>query len=146
MRICRLFAGASLLILLFCFAVAAAMAAPATAQQVGIAFAIAPEQSVGHCVGGNATATLDCARARCAEGGARPQDCLRVTWCYPAGWSATIAVQHREGLHWTEFTCGWETRAAVEEAVALECRDREMIEACELGEIRDPVGALVPAD
>ena len=135
------------MILFGCFAVAAALAAarPAAAQQAGIAFAIAPEQSVAHCVGGNATATLDCARARCAAGGARPQDCLRVSWCYPAGWSASIAVQHREGLHWTEFTCGWDSRAAVEEAVALKCRDREAIDLCEVGEIRDPAGSLVAA-
>ena len=69
---------------------------------IGIAFAEAPEQSSGVCTGQSTDKTLACAREKCVEGGAMAQDCLRVKWCYPAGWSADLFVQHQEGLHWHE--------------------------------------------
>lgn len=51
-------------------------------------------------------------------------DCLRVKWCYPAGWSADLFVQHREGIHWHEYLCGWNSKEAVMAAVTVAC-DRE---------------------
>jgi hypothetical protein len=129
-------------------AVAAALliaAAPASAQ-VGVAFAQAPEQSVAHCFGSNADATLACARARCAAGGAAPQDCLRVRWCYPAGWSADLFVQAAEGNHWHEFLCGWDSRETLDAAVALTCdrTRRADLLMCEAVEIFDPDGVASP--
>jgi hypothetical protein len=132
-------------VLLLSLSIALAPAAEAQEGSVGIAFAIAPEQSNAVCIGRSATATLDCARARCAAGGARPADCQRTTWCYPAGWSATFSLMHREGPHWTELTCGWPSRAAAEEAVALSCRERESLVECGLAELRDPEGNTVPS-
>ena len=91
------------------------------AQSQGIAFAEAPEQSSGVCIGDNPENALKCAREKCAGGGALPKDCLRVKWCYPAGWSADVFLQHREGPHWHEYLCGWDSREAVLGAVQLAC-------------------------
>ncbi len=110
----RLFASALLASVL-------GIAAPSDAARKGIAFAQAPEQSVGFCTGINAVNTLNCARARCAAGGAPASQCLRQTWCYPGGWSADIFVQIAEGPHFHEFVCGMQTRAAAVAAVKVKC-------------------------
>lgn len=107
------------LIVLMTSALAAAQEGP-----IGIAFAEAPEQSSGVCTGQSADKTLACAREKCVEGGAMAQDCLRVKWCYPAGWSTDLFVQHREGPHWHEYLCGWDSKQAVLAAIKVAC-DRE---------------------
>lgn len=99
----------------------ATFAAAAQDGPVGIAFAEAPEQSSGVCTGQSTNKTLDCARAKCVSGGALERDCLRVKWCYPAGWSADIFIQHQEGLHWHQYLCGWDSKEAVMAAVAVAC-------------------------
>ena len=73
---------------------------PALAQdgQKGIAFAIAPEQSDGMCIGDSPAKTLDCAREKCVTGGALAEDCARVAWCFPMGWSAQVSILHKEGI------------------------------------------------
>lgn len=102
-------------------ALCATIAIAAQAGAEGVAFAEAPEQASGVCFGDNPVDTLQCARQRCAEAGAEPGDCLRVRWCYPAGWSADVFVQHQEGPHWHEYLCGWETREAAMKAAAIAC-------------------------
>ncbi|MDN2568016.1 hypothetical protein N1F89_17465 [Aquibium sp. A9E412] len=99
------------------------LSAAAAAQDgpTGIAFAEAPEQASGVCTGDTPDVAMACARRRCAEAGARPADCLRVAWCYPAGWSADVFVQHREGPHWHEYLCGWSSRAAALAAAEVTC-------------------------
>jgi hypothetical protein len=134
--------------------IGAAAAGVAGAQEapvgpVGIGFAVAPEQSAGHCVGANAEATLGCARSRCAETeGVAPSDCLRVKWCFPAGWSADVFMQHREGPHWHEYLCGWDSREAVEAAAWLSCdRDRrDYLIECALVQMWDPDGRAIPQE
>lgn len=98
-------------------------ASPAISQEgpIGIAFAEAPEQSSGVCTGQSTEKTLACARAKCVDGGAMAQDCLRVKWCYPAGWSADLFVQHKEGPHWHQYLCGWDSKEALMAAVAVTC-------------------------
>ena len=98
-------------------------ASPAIAQEgpIGIAFAEAPEQSSGVCTGQSTDKTLACAREKCVAGGAMAEDCLRVKWCYPAGWSADLFVQHQEGIHWHQYLCGWDSREALMAAVAVAC-------------------------
>jgi len=123
---------------LFLAASLALAALPALAQnaQTGIAFAYAPEQGSGMCTGGNPTATLDCARQKCvAESGALPQDCARVAWCFPAGWSVVVGIQHNEGIHWSEFSCGWPSREAALAAgnVLCDLKLRENIQQCVIG-------------
>ncbi len=103
------------------FASSFALAGPANAARKGIAFAQAPEQSVGYCTGVNAVNTLNCARAKCAAGGASASQCLRQAWCYPGGWSADIFVQISEGPHFHDFVCGMQTRAQAEAAVKVKC-------------------------
>ncbi|WP_422369734.1 hypothetical protein [Hoeflea sp.] len=132
-----------------CFMVASAIA-PVQAQDgpIGIAFAQAPEQSTGVCTGQNTDKTLACAREKCAEGGAMAQDCLRVKWCYPAGWSADLFVQHKAGVHWHEYLCGWDSKESVMAAVAVACdlKLREMITDCKAVRFWDAQGKELAAN
>ena len=112
----------------------------------GIAFAYAPEQGSGMCTGGNPTTALDCARQKCvADTGALPQDCARVAWCFPAGWSVVVGVQHREGIHWSEFSCGWPSREAALAAGEVLCdlNFRDYIQQCAVGGLWDENGEPV---
>lgn len=88
---------------------------------VGIAFVEAAEQSSGVCVAGNADQGFECARKQCMETGASAGDCLRVKWCYPAGWSADIFMQHKEGPHWHTYLCGWQSQEDLDAAVKITC-------------------------
>jgi hypothetical protein len=120
-------------------------AAPTLAQddRGGIAFAYAAEQGSGHCVAGTPEKAMACARQKCVESGnALPQDCARVAWCFPAGWSVSIGVQHKEGIHWAEFSCGWPNREAAIAAGKVRCdhQDKAMIQNCHVGVVYDPTG------
>jgi hypothetical protein len=109
---------------------------------VGIAFAYAPEQGSGMCTGGNPTAALDCAREKCTETGALASDCARVAWCFPSGWSFVVGVMHKEGIHWSEFGCGWPSREAAIAAANVRCdlMDRDYIQDCVVGGLWDEDG------
>jgi hypothetical protein len=123
------------------------IATPAAGQgQTGIAFAYAPEQGSGVCTGGSPSAALDCARSRCAaSSGALPSDCARGAWCYPAGWSVAVGIMHREGIHWSEFSCGWPSREAALAAGKLRCdhQDDAYIAECVVGGLWDETGEEV---
>lgn len=110
----------------------------------GVAFAEAPENSGGHCFGGSPESAFACAREACVKGGEglRPSDCLRVRWCFPAGWSAEVAVRSEAGPHWHEHLCGWDSRAAVEAAATLSCdlSRRTDLAECALVRVWSPEG------
>jgi len=112
------------------------------AEQTGIAFAYAPEQGAGHCTGNDPAAAFDCARAKCTESGAAAEDCAPVDWCFPAGWTAGIGIMHKEGIHWTEYSCGWETKEAAQAAAAVRCdlQQRPYIQECSAAVFYDPDG------
>ena len=117
---------------------------------MGIAIVEAPEQSSGVCVAGNLDEGMECARRECAEGadGVLPGDCLRVRWCYPAGWSADIFVQNRDGFHGHDYLCGWPSQALLMEAVALRCDkdQRDYLLECQAVRIWNNEGKPVPLD
>jgi hypothetical protein len=134
----------SFAISLFASGIAAAQDGP-----TGIAFAYAAEQGSGMCIGGNPTAALDCARQKCAgSSGALPEDCARVAWCFPAGWSFVVGVLHKEGIHWSEFSCGWPSREAALAAADVRCDSthREYIQECAVGGLWDDDGKEVALD
>lgn len=108
----------------------------------GIAFSYAPEQGLGVCTGGAPQAAFDCARAKCTESGAAPEDCAPLAWCFPAGWSIGVGVMHKEGIHWSEFSCGWQTKEAAIAAGKLRCEqmDPALIQDCSAGVVYDPQG------
>ncbi|MFZ1680298.1 MAG: hypothetical protein WAT70_04705 [Rhizobiaceae bacterium] len=129
-------------------AVALALSAPARADQTGIAFAYAPEQGMGVCAGGNPDKAFACAKAKCTESGAAAADCARVAWCFPSGWSAGIGIMHKEGIHWSEFTCGWPTKDAAAAAGKVRCdaQDKAFITECSVGVFYDPNGKEIMAE
>ena len=120
----------------------------AQAGPKGIAVVIAPEQASGICFSENADKGFACARKKCVAGGASNRDCLRVKWCYPAGWSADIFVQHQEGPHWHEFLCGWPDRKSVEKAAQVRCGNgkREFIIECATVQLWTPDGEKLEFD
>jgi hypothetical protein len=122
----------------------------ATAQdnRNGIAFAYAAEQGMGVCVGGSPEKALACARAKCAESGALPEDCARVAWCFPGGWSAGVGIMHKEGIHWSEFTCGWPSKEAAIAAGKVRCehQDKATIQDCAVGVVYNPEGKEIPVE
>ena len=104
-------------------------------QATGIAFAYAPEQGGGVCVGEGAASTIDCARQKCAENTGSIEDCAPMAWCEGPGWSAGVGVMHKEGIHWSEFSCGWPSREAALAAAVVRCdlAHRENIQDCAIG-------------
>lgn len=124
----------------FLLALAMALSAVHAAAETGIAVSQAPEAGTGVCFGGGADATMSCARKKCmAESGLGAADCPRVLWCFPAGWSADIFMQHREGFHWHDYLCGWDSRENLQSAVALKCKNDFLIE-CSAVQIWSPEG------
>lgn len=109
----------------------------------GIAFAQAPEQSLGVAVGSDPAATIAAAVADCVAGGALAADCIPTNWCQPAGWSVDVFVQHVEGLHWHEVVCGLPGEAVALSVAAALCDrdDRPWIAHCDLVQVHDPQGA-----
>jgi len=118
-------------------------AANAQEGRAGIAFSYAPEQGSGMCMGSDAAATIECARQKCVEeSGAFPEDCAPVSWCFPAGWSVVVGVMHREGIHWSEYSCGWPSRDAAVAAgnVLCDLSHREYIQDCIVAAVWDEDG------
>lgn len=108
----------------------------------GIAFAIAPEQSDGMCIGSDPGQTAECAKEKCVAGGAMAEDCAPVAWCFPMGWSAEVSILHKEGISWSEYLCGWDSRRMVEAAAKIKCdpRLRAFIKECAVVQIWDAGG------
>lgn len=130
------------------FSMAFVPGASAQSGPTGIAFAYAAEQGSGMCTGGNPTAALDCARQKCTESGALASDCARVAWCFPAGWSFAVGLLHKEGIHWSEFSCGWPSREAALAAAEVRCdlAHREYIQDCVVGGLWDEDGTEIPLE
>ncbi|PLX35893.1 MAG: hypothetical protein C0606_17540 [Hyphomicrobiales bacterium] len=132
----------SAVVALFAGILALAMPAGAFAQE-GIAIVVAPEMSAGVCRAGNPEAGFACAREKCAaEPGVEAGDCLRVRWCYPAGWAADIFMQHKEGLHWHDYLCGWSGAKQLRAAVKAAC-DNEYLRECSVVQAWDADGKTV---
>ena len=108
----------------------------------GVAYVVAPEQSFGLCFADNADSAFSCARTKCTANGTQSSDCLRVKWCYPAGWSADLFLQHREGPHWHQYLCGWPSREDAEAAAKLVCEgsQKEWLIECSVVGLWDPEG------
>ncbi|WP_127104179.1 hypothetical protein [Pararhodobacter zhoushanensis] len=114
----------------------------------GIAFVQAPELSWGMGMGATPEEAFAAATAQCVDGGALAEDCLQTNWCYPAGWSIDVFLQHQEGLHWHEVICGLpsaEAGQAVAEALCDRSTRSYLLE-CQLVQIYDADGAAQMAE
>ncbi|MEM9277907.1 MAG: hypothetical protein AAGA76_04990 [Pseudomonadota bacterium] len=111
-------------------------------DRLGVAFVQAPEVSTGHCFAENPIKAFACARSSCAIEGIAESECLRVKWCYPAGWSADIFLQHKEGVHWHQFLCGWSSREDLQAAAKLMCEgsQKEWLIECAMVGLWNPEG------
>jgi hypothetical protein len=118
---------------------------PAIAQDgpVGIAFVQAPEQGGGIATGATMDEAFDKATAQCMESGALEEDCIKTNWCFPAGWSVDIFLQHREGPHWHEVFCGLPSKAAAEATALHVCdrQERDYLIECSPVQLYDEQGA-----
>ena len=120
------------------------LAMPASAQDgpKGIAFAIAPEQADGMCIGDDPAATIECAKQKCVAGGGLAEDCAPVAWCFPMGWSVQVSILHKEGISWSEYLCGWDSHPAVDAAAKIRCdtKLRPFIQECAVVQVWDRDG------
>ncbi|MCO5147178.1 MAG: hypothetical protein M9895_13510 [Aquamicrobium sp.] len=134
----------------FILAAALGLAFPvaAQAQQKGIAFSYAPEQGSGMCRGEDAAQTIACAQRNCVENGGDAGECAPVAWCYPSGWSVAVGLMHREGIHWSEYSCGWPSREAALAGGKVLCdlAYRQNIEACVVAVLWDEEGNEILVD
>lgn len=121
---------------------AACLASPSHARNA-IAFSQAPEMSSGVCVGKDVAEAQECAERQCIQGGGTEEDCLATAACFPAGWTVDIFVQQKDGPHWHEVHCGFDSAETAIEAVGTICnRDRrsDLIE-CSATRLFDEDGA-----
>ena len=109
--------------LIFAVSISCAFPTALLAQEANqaIAFVQAPEQSFGVCFGNNPDDAFACAVKQCTENGALEEDCIKMKYCSPAGWSADIFKQHKEGPHWHDYLCGWESEKDLDAAVNIVC-------------------------
>ncbi|MCF6370044.1 hypothetical protein [Rhizobium halophilum] len=112
-----------------------AIAAPSEARDA-IAFSQAPEMSSGHCVADSIREALDCAKKQCIDGGGTNEDCLETTACFPAGWSVDIFVQQRDGPHWHEVHCGFDSREGALQVVDAVCNRTRRSDLVECSAVR----------
>lgn len=127
----------SLLVCLLLFATAAF-----ADERKGIAFVQAVEQGGGVCMADTPERGFTCAVKECTTGGAAHEDCLPMAWCKPAGWSVDVFLQHNEGVHWHEVSCGWAEKSLALRAASVICDQtvRQFIVACMVVQIYDPEG------
>jgi hypothetical protein len=114
--------------------------APVSAQDEveGIAIAQAPEGVFQACHGGNADQTLACARRECRDAGG--EQCLRVRWCYPAGWSGAMTYLANREVTQTLFLCGASSGPALIQMLAAQCASEEGMSECRLSVAWAPDG------
>jgi len=77
-----------------------------------VGFSQAPEMSSGVCFASTVRKALDCAKKKCIKDGGTAEDCLETTACFPARWSIDIFAQSKEGPHWHETFCGFDSKEA----------------------------------
>lgn len=120
----------------------------ATSHANGIAISYAPEQGSGMCLGEDAAKTVACAQEKCAAVAGSVEDCAPAVWCGNAAWTAGVGLMHKEGIHWSEFTCGWPSREAAVAAAKVLCdlSFRENITDCSSGLLYDPDGNEIILD
>ncbi|MEO1103496.1 MAG: hypothetical protein AAFW98_07160 [Pseudomonadota bacterium] len=93
---------------------------PAVAQSLqGMAIAHAPEGGFHGCHDGRPETALNCARQKCREGGG--EGCLRVRWCYPAGFSGAMSYLANREITQETFLCGAPSEAALLRMLAAHC-------------------------
>ncbi|MEM9221813.1 MAG: hypothetical protein AAGB11_05355 [Pseudomonadota bacterium] len=112
----------------------------ALAQDVqGVAVAAHPEEGFQACHGSSADGTLNCARTKCqSEHG---QGCLRVRWCYPAGYSGTMSYLANREVTQLSFLCGAPSEAGLLRMLAGECAAIEEATECRLMVMWAPDGS-----
>lgn len=112
-----------LLLLILSFLVTPSLALAQDGPE-GIAIVEAPEQGGGYCFAATPEKGFACAREKCAIDGIRMEDCLRVRWCFPARWSADVAIQSGDGFTAHEYLCGWDSHEALEAAAKIKCDEK----------------------
>lgn len=116
-------------------------AAGAAAQDgtQGMAIAMSPDENFQACHDDSADDALNCARSKCrSEGGS---NCLRVRWCYPAGYSGTMSYLEKRELTQLAFLCGAPTEAALMRMLAALCASDPDATECRLMVLWTPDGS-----
>lgn len=118
-------------------AIATIGALPATASDLGVGFVVSPEQAYAHAFAPNPDDAFSMARSECRDQGG--EECLRVAWCYPAGWSGWLGVMLTE-FHYSHPMCGAQSRDGLIAMMRAFCETGDYIQECYVGVIYDPDG------
>ncbi len=107
-----------------------------------VGFSQAPEMSSGVCFASSIRKALDCAKKKCIKDGGTAEDCLETTACFPAGWSIDVFAQSKEGPHWHETFCGFDSKETAIKASRSICdmKQRKGLMECSLVAIYDEDG------
>jgi len=125
--------------ILAALAIALALPAAVAAQDAqGIAIAQSPQESFHACHGPVADDTLNCARRKCREAGGT--NCLRVRWCYPAGFSGAMSYLANREITEVTFVCGAPSEAALMRMLAALCASDSSATECRLFVLWTPDG------
>lgn len=110
----------------------------------GIAFVQAPELATATCTGQDPASSFACAEQKCIDAGGTAEDCVEMAYCFPALYSVSVSILHKEGIHWQEFHCGWDSREAALDAAKIACdtAKRPFIAECVASAIYDENGEM----
>ena len=122
--------------------IAAINSSSAQDNKSGVAFVQAPEQSSGTCRADTAEKAFACAVKKCTANSTPAEDCLKVKWCFPSGWSADVFMQHIEGPHWHQYLCGWSSLEDLTAAANILCEgsSKKSLQECDIVQIWDSSG------
>jgi len=104
----------------------------------GMAIAQSPDENFQACHGATPEAALNCARAKCRE--AHDANCLRVRWCYPAGYAGAMSYLANRELTHVDFLCGAPTEAVLMGMLAARCQADATATECRLMVLWSPDG------
>lgn len=116
-----------------------ALTSGAAAQDQGIGIAQSPDETFQACHGANPQAALDCARDKCRKSGG--SNCMRVRWCYPAGYSGAMSYLADRAITHVALHCGAPGEAALLAALAARCQADASATECRLMVLWTPDGS-----
>lgn len=104
----------------------------------GMAIAQSPDENFQACHGSTPEAALNCARDKCRrEDGS---NCLRVRWCYPAGYSGAMSYLANRELTHVAFLCGASSEAVLLRMLSARCLAEPEASECRLMVLWSPDG------
>lgn len=104
----------------------------------GIAIVEVPHGAYYVCFGQNMVGAFECAISRCERDGGAP--CMRVRWCFPAGWSGVMRTTVTARVQRTDYLCGVRSLEALDRMFRAMCEADSYAKECALTIAWSPEG------